>query len=58
MGGYWTILEKQLKSTDHYVLTLGTVLFDTSMIKGNSWKLYDARLEKPLHCQSEGKDAY
>lgn len=58
MGGYWTILKKQLKRTDHYVLLMETVLYDTNMTKDHSLKLYGPDLEKPLYCWSEIKGAY
>lgn len=48
MEGYRTILKQQLKCTDHYILIMETVLFDTNMMKGNSLKLCDPDLEKPL----------
>lgn len=48
MEGYGTIFKQQLKRTDHYILIMETVLFDTNMMKGNSLKFCDPDLEKPL----------
>lgn len=44
MSNYY---KETTKNHRPYLLRMGTVLFDTDVIKGNCWSLCDPGLEKP-----------